>query len=814
MSEFIKVRNEIQERIFANLNEQQLEAALTVNGPLLILAGAGSGKTTVLIQRIANIILFGDAHESSFEPEYTDEDLEYLKGILRGEHPFDRRAQTLCAVNSCPAFRVLAITFTNKAAGELKDRLVNTLGEEGRQVVAGTFHSFCARFLRQEGMHLGYSQTFTIYDADDSKKLMKQVYKTLNVDEKRFPLRATLGEISRAKDRLCTPEQYEQEVGLDSLKKKIAECYVIYQKMLKEADAMDFDDLLMNAVLLLLNNEEVRTKWQRRFRYIMVDEYQDTNYAQYKLVSILAAQSRNLCVVGDDDQSIYRFRGATIENILQFEDQFTGCRVIRLEQNYRSTGNILDAANQVIAENKNRKGKRLWTNNPRGEKIWNVVVDRENDEGRYIADTILDNVKNGRMYKDHVVLYRANAQSNAIESVLLKSGIPYRIFGGHRFYDSLEIRDAVAYLKLLHNTADNVSLNRVINAPKRGIGDTTMAHVAEIANGLGISQYEVLKTADQYPMLSRASKKIADFVQVIDELKTLSEDEETSIHLLYETVLEKTGYLDFWVSAGASEEDRVQNLRELSSSIQHYEEENGLEASLFGFLEEAALMTDVDNYDVTADAVTLMTMHAAKGLEFPVVFLPGMEENLFPSMQTAFDPEQVEEERRLCYVAITRAREELHLIRAKARMLYGSTSYNMPSRFVEAISPELLIEKDRTSSDSFGFSSGYSRKEKTNTFAFGSDYYGGDWENYAPPRKSKTTAATSFLQDQKIRKEVPDPEVSSVTWTAGDSVRHASFGEGSIEEVRPMGNDQMLTIRFGKETKRLMANYAKLEKIE
>lgn len=801
------LRRAVMERAFARMNGRQKEAVFHTEGPLLILAGAGSGKTTVLIHRIINLVRFGKGYCTDTACGSAEEQ-RMLSECAAGEVPPDERVVRLCAVEPCPAWKILAITFTNKAAGELKDRLKNALGGEGEEVAAGTFHSFCARVLRQDGERLGYSSHFTIYDTDDSRRLMKECLRSLNIDEKVLSHKSALNEISRAKDSLLSPQAFASQVGADYRLKKVADAYTLYQKRLLEADAMDFDDLLCQTVRLFEECPDVLERYQRRFTYVMVDEYQDTNHAQYRLVSLLAEQSGNLCVVGDDDQSIYRFRGATIENILRFEEEFHGCRVIRLEQNYRSTGRILQAANEVIAKNAHRKGKTLWTENPEGEPLQELILENEDEEARFIADTVLDQVATGRRLRDFVVLYRANAQSNALERALIKAGVPYRIIGGHRFFDTKEVRDAMAYLRVIHNPADAVSLQRIINEPKRGIGETTMRYASEIADGLGLTLYEVLAHADEYPQLARASAKLKSFTAFMDELRQQNESGECSLHELYDAMLEKSGYLAAWVAAGETESDRVENLKELGSSLERYAQENGDEAELSGFLEEAALMTDADNYDANADAVTLMTMHAAKGLEFPVVFLSGFEEGVFPSYKVTYEPEELEEERRLCYVALTRAREELYLLHARSRMLYGQTSYNRPSRFLEDIPSEILKTDDRTKSR-FGYGEGWASVPQYREGGFG-----------GKPRtaaRSFTTyggAGDSFLKRQNgVAAQPKKTETSVSVWKEGDVVGHRAFGNGVIVKTAPMGNDCLLTIRFESAgEKRLMANFANLEK--
>ncbi len=795
-SPFCELRRRIMEQDFSRMNAPQRQAVFQTEGPVLILAGAGSGKTTVLVNRIANIVKYGNAYVNTEEPfGLSQDDIAHLRSIAQNGGKPDERALRLCAVDPCPPWRILAITFTNKAAGELKERLTAMLGEDGNQVMAGTFHSFCARILRQEGQALGYSSHFTIYDTDDSRRLMKDCMRSLNIEERIIGHKQILNEISRAKDSLVTPEEYALHAASDFRLKKVAECYTLYQRRLHEADAMDFDDLLFQTVRLFENEPTVLQKYQQRYRYLMIDEYQDTNYAQYRFVSLLAQKSGNLCVVGDDDQSIYKFRGATIENILNFEKQFPHCTVIRLEQNYRSTQNILDAANAVIAKNQNRKSKRLWTENGVGEKLQVHTLENEDDEGRFIAQTIFDKVADGNFrYRDIAVLYRANAQSNAIERSLIKSGIPYRIIGGHRFNDTKEVRDAIAYLRVLNNPTDSVSLRRIINEPKRGIGDTTLGNAQELAEQQGISLYEVLAHADEYAALSRASGKILEFIRMMDALRETAEDDNTSLHLLYQEMLTQTGYKAMWECMGEAEADRVANLEELASSIRNYEEncEDDL-PQLAGFLEENALMTDVDNYDAGADAVVLMTMHAAKGLEFPLVLLPGFEDGVFPGMQTMFVPEEVEEERRLCYVALTRAKQELYITNARSRMLYGSTTRNRPSRFLRNIPNSVLETHEKQP-----LYTPYSSRSST----------------YTVPQETLYSQKKPSSLGGGISTAVSASKGNGETWSAGDAVSHKVFGNGVIQSVQPMGNDTLLTIAFDKVgTKKVMATFAKLTRM-
>ncbi len=804
--EFITLRRAVLDRCFARMNAPQRQAVFHTDGPLLILAGAGSGKTTVLVNRIANLVRYGRAYHSDVMPTVISAPMEQmLRDCAVGSCETDASLDALLAVDPCPAWRILAITFTNKAAGELKERLRRMLGEEGEEVAASTFHSFCARLLRREAEYLGYSRHFTIYDTDDSRRLMKLCMKELGIEEKVIGHKAILGEISRAKDALTTCEEYAATYanGADIRLRKVAKAYTLYQKKLREADAMDFDDLLVRTVELFQQHPDVLARYQDRYRYLMVDEYQDTNHAQYRLVSLLAAKSGNLCVVGDDDQSIYKFRGATIENILGFEEEFSGCRVIRLEQNYRSTKRILEAANRVIEKNVGRKGKTLWTDNPQGDRLQVVIANSAEDEARYIADTVLNGVATGARFSDYAVLYRANAQSNAVEQAFVRSGVPYRVVGGHRFNDTQEVRDAMAYLRLICNPDDEVSLRRIINVPARGIGATTMDHAANIAVDTEQPLYAVLAHAADYPLISRAAAKIAAFMTMIDDLRRLSADPEMPLHELYSTMLERTGYLAMWKDAGESEIGRVENLEELSSSILQYERNSEQDfPDLAGFLEEQALMTDIDNYDADADAAVLMTMHAAKGLEFPTVFLPGFEDGIFPGVQTMFNPDEMEEDRRLCYVAITRAREKLYILRAQQRMLYGQTTRNPASRFLQDIPQELIDEVDKTTHTmpSYGGFGGSRYSEQRTSFGSAPAYSSARPVGTKPTVGSRPTVATK-------------PSASSAQWQVGDRVSHASFGTGVITAATQMGSDTLLVIQFDTVgQKKLMQNYARLTK--
>ena len=833
-------RRRVLEKVFSRMNPPQREAVFHTEGPLLILAGAGSGKTTVLINRIADLVRFGTAYHSEQEPpQFAPAEEERLRAYASGNLPvaLDDPLLDRLAVGPVNPWQILAITFTNKAAGELRDRLSGMLGERGNDVEASTFHSFCARLLRREAEALGYTRRFTIYDTDDSRRLMKLCMKELEIDEKALGHKQILSLISRAKDTLISPEEYADTNAhaSDPALRLTAKAYRLYQQKLREADAMDFDDLLCRTVELFTRFPEVLEKYQRRYRYLMVDEYQDTNHAQYRLISLLAAGSGNLCVVGDDDQSIYKFRGATIENILSFETTFPHCRVIRLEQNYRSTGNILKAANGVIAHNVGRKGKTLWTAHPDGDAVQVIRVDDEDAEARLIAETVLAGIAGGRKYRDHAVLYRAHAQSNAIEKALIYSGIPYRVIGGQRFNDTQEVKDAMAYLRVIANPQDEVSLRRIVNQPTRHIGDTSLDKAAAIAAGLEIPLYEVLSAATEYPDLSRAAKSMVAFTQMMDGLRHLSEDPEVSLHALYSEMLEQTGYLAMWKNQGDAESDRVENLEELSSSIRQYEKRCGEDqtADLAGFLEEQSLVTDIDNYDADADAMVLMTMHSAKGLEFPIVLVPGVEDGVFPNQATLFEPTELEEDRRLCYVTITRARERLYLLHARHRMLYGRTESHPSSRFLEELPPEAVRETDRCTyagdSAGFGFgggnrsygergsgtrSGGYGRSGGFGSFG-GSAFDEGDsgWyrESNSRPAPSfpRPTAASTFRPTVVAK---PKP-VGNAAFAVGDHVSSAAFGEGVITAATAMAGDTMLTIQFDKVgQKKLMANYAKLIK--
>lgn len=793
-SEILALRRAVLEKDFARMNDRQKQAVFTVNGPLLILAGAGSGKTTVLINRIANILRYGDAYNSTYLRDDLDEnDIAACKAYIENGTPLTTETQEHLSASACAPWRIMAITFTNKAAGELKDRLCAMLGETANDIWASTFHSTCARILRRDGERIGYSSHFTVYDTDDQRRLMKSILKELDISEKNITPKSILNEISRAKDSLISPAEYALTVGDDFRLKIISRAYTTYQKRLKDADAMDFDDLINKVVELFKKCPDVLEYYQNRFRYLMVDEYQDTNHAQYTFVRMLAEKSGNLCVVGDDDQSIYKFRGATIENILSFENTFQNATVIRLEQNYRSTQNILDAANAVIEHNTERKGKTLWTQNGTGAMIHLHTAENETDEAERITKIILDGVAAGRKFSDYAVLYRMNSQSLTFERNFAKSGVPHRIIGGTRFYERREIREMIAYLSVINNPSDEMHLRRIINTPKRSIGDRSVEVAAQIGQQTGETLFEVVSHAKDYPALSRAANKMTLFAAQMQGLIELNNDEEITLGELYDELVERIDYLNFLKTDDPeSAEDRAANVQELASNLRRFEEENP-EGTLSDFLEEVSLITDIDNYDNNADSVVLMTVHSAKGLEFPVVFLPGMEENIFPGMASVYVPSEVEEERRLAYVAITRAKDELYIFHAESRMIFGMTNRNRVSRFVEEI-PETLIEHTR--------SRDYSARPVSMPSFGGAKPFG-------EALKTKSVAeAGGFMPKPRVK---PAP---AGTYRVGDTVLHKAFGTGLIVSATPMANDTLLEVAFDKVgTKKLFANFARLTKV-
>lgn len=783
--DFLELKQNALKKYFCKMNEQQQQAVFTVNGPVLILAGAGSGKTTVLVNRIANMIYFGNTYNSDYCPDgITQSDMDFLSAFAQGKETDVQRLKEIVSDNSeIKPWNILAITFTNKAAGELKERLEKMLGEEGGEITAATFHSACVRILRREIERLGYSSSFTIYDSDDCQRVIKTCLSELNVSEKQFPPKTMQSIISGAKDELITPEDFEQAAGGDYRKQVIAKLYSLYQSKLFSANALDFDDIIKLTVELFQKYPDVLEKYSNKYKYIMVDEYQDTNHAQYMLVSMLSAKHKNLCVVGDDDQSIYKFRGATIENILNFEQQFKGCTTIRLEQNYRSTQNILSAANSVIKNNKGRKAKTLWTNSGDGEKITFFKATDEISEAKFVADTVLENVANGMKYSDHAVLYRMNAQSNSIERAFVQSGIPYKVIGGLRFYDRKEIKDIVAYLSVINNNFDMLRLKRIINEPKRGIGDATVSAIEEISMDLKENPIEVMKKASDYPPLAKKASALSSLAKMFEELAKFAL--ENPLDELLDRLLEKTGYGEYMKSLGDEGQTRLENIEELKSTMAEYQRD-AEEPSLSGFLEEISLYTDVDRVEADSDTVLMMTMHSAKGLEFPQVFIVGMEEGIFPGARSMDNEADMEEERRLAYVAITRAKEKLYITSASQRMLFGQTNRNLPSRFVREIDPALVERID----NSF----------KTSKLE----------DMPVMPQSSY-----SLKEQIAAKKMAPAPAVKSdVEFSAGDRVKHNVFGEGTVISAKKISNDCMLEVAFDKVgTKKLMANFAKILKI-
>lgn len=769
---------------FSRTNEMQRKAVFQVKGAVLIIAGAGSGKTTVLCNRIANMMRFGNAYLDNEVRDITPEEEHFLEAFPSMEKTPENaeRLAQIVAVDPVAPWNILAITFTNKAAGELKQRLIDMIGEGAEKINASTFHSACVKILRREIENLGYQRSFTIYDEDDSKRVIKDVMKRLDMDEKVFNPKVFKNMISRCKDKMISPEEYAPmaQASGELLEKRCAEVYTQYQTALRAASAVDFDDIIYLTVKLFEDFPDVLDHYRHLYKYIMVDEYQDTNVAQYRLIALLAGDNGNLCVVGDDDQSIYRFRGATIENILNFEKQYPGSVVIRLEQNYRSTENILNAANAVIKNNTQRKDKALWSDLGEGEKIKCCNFDSEIAESRFVADTILDGVKNGKHYTDFALLYRSNSQSRSFENTLARSGIPYTIVGGLRFYDRKEIKDIMSYLAVLNNPYDTVRFRRIINEPKRGIGDATVEEIIRIADGRHMSPIEVCREASQYETLSRKSAALKAAANLFDELDELADT--LRLDELIDAVAEKSGYIKAMQALGEEGAGRIENITELKSNAMTLLDENP-ETTLPDFLEQVALVSDLDSYDGDLDRVSLMTMHSAKGLEFDTVFMVGAEDNIFPSYRSMNDPAEMEEERRLAYVAITRAKRMLYITHTSYRMLYGQTMRNKLSTFVREI-PEDLIEKTG---------------ERVHKPA-------SEWKKPVKPNYLAQEAAMAAARTA--------PVASGIVFAAGDRVKHNVFGEGTVADAKRMGNDTMLTINFDNgQSKKVMANFARIEKL-
>lgn len=788
IARFLSARRAYIESQFASLNEMQRQAVMTTEGPLLLLAGAGSGKTTVLINRIANLIRFGCASESVLVPDtITEDDVLFLENHSNFVSPEEHlRADRLSAVEPVLPWNIIAVTFTNKAANELKERLVKMLTPDASEVWAMTFHSACCRILRRYAELVGYTGSFTIYDTADSERVMKEVIKDMGLDDKVFPAKYVLNVISGEKDRMTTPEELlsRAEMTGDDRMVQVAKAYHKYQTRLKDNNAVDFDDIILLTVKLLQENDDVRYYYQRKFHYVLVDEYQDTNHLQYLLTSLLAGGYENICVVGDDDQSIYRFRGATIENILDFEKQYPAARVIRLEQNYRSTQSILNAANAVIAHNMGRKGKKLWTANGQGDPIIVYEASDERAEASFVSDQILSAHRRGIPMKDHAILYRTNAQSNALEYDLKRNGIPYRVIGGTRFFDRAEIKDMLAYLCVINNRNDDLRLKRIINNPPRGLGPKALETVERLAEAEGTSMYSVVSNPEKYASLEKPAGKLKQFHKMMEDLEQLLVD-NMPLPEFYEELMLRTGYAQMLQDKPTEEnKTRLENIKELKSSILSYVE-NALDPTLAGFLEEIALYTDLEEYNASDDAVVMMTMHSAKGLEFPHVYLVGLEDGLFPGMRAIGDHSEMEEERRLCYVAITRAKQRLYISHARQRMLYGRTTSSMASRFLREIPENLVVKKG--------------------------SYYVSSWQ-----RPSESGFAPRYSQPQVANRNsyLSKPSISQsntavLDLNRGDMVQHTAFGKGLVLSVMKMGGDALLEIAFDQiGTKKLMAKTA------
>ena len=778
-SDFLEKKRELFRRYFQFLNPEQQEAVFRISGPLLVLAGAGSGKTTVLVNRIANIILFGNAYQSDRIPENAEE-LYNEMSAFNGSDGELKDLLRKTAEEPAPPFRVLCITFTNKAANEFKERLNVLLGDQAADIWAGTFHSVCVRILRRHIHLLGYANSFTIYDEDDKKRLLTSVMKDMGVDEKLLSVKNVIQLISKQKERGNGPEEMAESAGRDIRAAMTARIYRRYREEMRKANALDFDDLILYTAELFKQYPDVLDTYRNLFDYILVDEFQDTNPSQNELVVLLAGRKQNVCVVGDDDQSIYSFRGATVENILQFDSTFPRAKIIRLEQNYRSTSHILNAANAVIANNNDRKGKNLWTNAGDGEP---VIVERplsQLEEAGYIVSEIRDAVGSGRRsYKDFAVLYRVTALSNTLEQALVRNRIPYRICGGLRFNERREIKDVISYLSVIHNPADPLRLTRILNVPKRAIGDTTVSRIASIAASEGISYFEVIEHAVRYPDLSKASVKLVRFAELIHSLREYASGH--TVEQLIRKLLDDTGYLQYLrdeaKADGDDQNEREQNVLEFLSTAKLYDE-TAENPTLVEFLEETALVSDTDILEEEQDSVTLMTVHSAKGLEFPVVFIAGFEEELFPYGKAVYEG-NLEEERRLAYVAITRAKEKLYITYCSSRMLYGYTNQKTPSRFlseIPAADKRMPLQKKST------FDSGFGRP------------------------------STERVRTEPAIPRYQSPQTGQRTdFAPGDRVLHPFFGPGEVLTAQPMGGDTLYEIRFDSGSdKRLMGTFAKL----
>ena len=823
---FIEARTRAIATDYAHLNPRQLEGVLTTEGPLLLLAGAGSGKTTVLINRVANLLRYGRGSDTDEIPlPISRDEVEFLEQYAARPDPEQRPLmQYLCAVEPARPREVLAITFTNKAANELKDRLEKMLGEEARDVWAATFHSACVRILRRDIDKIGFDRSFTIYDTDDSKRVIKDILKEMGLEEKTFPVREVLSVISNAKDAMMMPEEFSQlwEQRGDWRRVRMGRVYAAYNRRLRDANALDFDDIILHTVELLQSDRQTLEYYRNKFRYVLIDEYQDTNHMQYMLASLLAGGRKNICVVGDDDQSIYRFRGANIENILSFEKQYAGARTIRLEQNYRSTQNILDAANAVIRHNEGRKGKTLWTENGDGEKVIIKTAFNESDEANYVVGQVMTDYRRGGNWKDHAVLYRMNAQSNALEYAFKRNGVPYKIYGGMKFFDRAEIKDMLAYLCVINNPADDLRLRRIVNVPSRKIGQATVDKAQTIATEQETTLYQVFRQAADYPELKNVAGKLIAFTDLIESIRRKVEG--CDLIELYDMVCDKSGYTAALREKNDMESrGRLENVEELKSSIQGYLENVEGEPSLSGFLDEVALYTDLDSQSDSDNCVTMMTMHAAKGLEFPHVYVVGMEDGLFPGNRAMGDAEEMEEERRLCYVAMTRAKETLVLTNARQRMLFGRTAPAMPSRFLKEIPEENMkwLSKPQprsTENDWDGIGWGDGAGDSRSSRYAGYDSYGekyGSYSSHSAAYGTQSTMAheTSGPQKAPLRSSSDAgrraPSGGLMQLAPGESVRHDAFGQGMVLSVRVMGNDALIEVAFDTVgTKKLMVRAA------
>jgi len=785
LDRYLSIKRKLFNAYYKNLNDKQKEAVFCVNGPLLILAGAGSGKTTVLVNRIAHMLNFGDAYHTNEVLNGANEQLvsvfEQIYENIDNVSEDDLRNLLMNFTYDAPKpWEILSITFTNKAAGEMKERLLAKIGESAKDIWAGTFHSVCVKMLRINIDRIGYNTSFSIYDSDDSKKIVAGIIKELELDDDMFVPRSVISVISRYKNKLIFPDSEELVESDDFKEKMIAEIYKRYQRALAEANAVDFDDIICLTIRLLKECPDVLEKYRSRFKYVLVDEYQDTNGAQLELMRLLCGKYENIMVVGDDDQSIYKFRGAVIENILNFDSHFKNAKVVYLEQNYRSTKTILDAANAVISHNEGRKGKELWTEGDSGDKIDYIKLDNQDMEARYVVDRINDFVKKGEYkYGDFAVLYRINAQSNNLETAFAKAGIPHRLLGGTRFYDRKEIKDIVAYLAVVSNPNDSVKLERIINVPKRGIGDGTLSNIKAIAHAENKSVFEIMEQSESYTALKKSSSKLVKFADLIRSLQKISQSEPIS-ELIKKTVYD-SGYYEMLANSIENERDRIDNINELISNGIKFIEDNP-EGTLEQFLEDVALVADVDSYEENADAVVLMTIHSAKGLEFPVVFLPGMEEFIIPSAQSSNSQEDLEEERRLAYVAITRAKKRLIITNASSRLMFGRTMMNQTSRFVREIPPLLINDIN-------------SKIEKM----------------HKEQEKAYNNNASSGFNTSNFKKTA---EVDHSSFKVGECVMHPIFGKGMIILKKEMGSDTLYEIAFDKVgTKKIMGTYAKLKKV-